>query len=130
MKNTFFLFVVFLILFNSCSSDDTKDRIIGNWQVIEIYSNGEKAEQLGCSEYTYLIINYDFTTTGDFKNYETTPEICNSTGFELNKWRKAGNQYELIDGVEDVVEYTAFFQGENLVIENLSKTIKWFYIPY
>lgn len=130
MKNTYLLLFVFIVLFNSCSGDNSSDRIIGNWEVFEIYSNGEKAEQLGCSEYTYLIINDDFTTTGDFKNFEATPENCSTTDFLLNKWRKNGSQYEIIDSREDAVKYTAFFQGNYLIIEDLSKTIKWVYIPY
>lgn len=129
MKHSFSLFSIILLLFYSCSNDGASDRIIGNWEVVEIYSNGKPA-QLGCSDYSYFIVKEDYTTTGDFKDEKEIPEQCKSTNFTVSKWRKIGNEYELFNPDNNEVQYILYFKNEFLIVENLSKTIQWYYLPY
>ncbi|WP_422107010.1 lipocalin family protein [Winogradskyella sp.] len=126
MKKVFVLISCVLLLI-SCSSDDSNgvDSIVGQWQMIERFESNVQVE-VGCSQYYYTEFMSNNELGGGYIDFSTTPMECATVTFELLRWRKSGNNYEIYVDPSDIIS-VAYFEGDNLVIEPNSADSRWVY---
>ncbi|CAH8283285.1 hypothetical protein EV196_102247 [Mariniflexile fucanivorans] len=129
MKKIYGMFCL-LILFQSCSNreEDSNDKIIGKWQVIETYQSGLLVESYECSVYLYSEFKINHEMLGGFIDYSTAPSDCTSNiQFEMLLWKKTGkNSYEIRDAL-NIIKSVAYFDGNNLIIETSNLPYKYVY---
>jgi len=128
-----FLFVLILtspILFNSCSDDDDKDPIVGQWELYKIIANGVTVpiEPDDCDSKGILDFNSDGVFTAeDFE--ENLAGDCVLEETAVGSWVNEGNNiYEItVDGESELIELTFENDTFSLTEEDGNITIEIIY---
>lgn len=92
MKKIVFLFLVTVIIFTSCSKDDSSsgaDPIIGTWAHTEEYENGVKAELDECDLKDTLIYGSDGAFTEKYYEAPNGRDCIESKS--TGTWKNEGN---------------------------------------
>jgi hypothetical protein len=123
---------ILLVLFSSCSKDDSPDIIIGKWRAIARYEANQPVELSVCTPYFYTEFKANNSVSGGRIPSSDFPEECSLIQFDLGiVWGNLGNSTYRIGYVnEQGYTYLFYKEGENLVQEALDGSFKTIYEPY
>lgn len=124
----FYRLLIGLLIFSSCSNDDSQsnDIIIGKWRTIEKYESNVQIELEICEPHFYTEYKSDKSIISDRILSGEFPEECGIVLTELGwNWENLGNnQYRIRYLEEQGTIFNIYKEGKNLVIENANEITK------
>lgn len=130
-----FKILIGLLLFTSCSSDessDTNDIIIGRWKAVIQYENEQEVSMPTCLPHTFIEYYANKSVSGGKIISDDFPDECNLLQWDLGVvWQNLGNNFYRIGYLnEQGTVFTIFKEGMNLVVINPDGITKTIYEPY